>query len=67
MNVQATKAVRVPTAAVTSLIVDALLKAGVPKDDAIKIAGLMLQISRSTAPHRRPRWSTATTAWAIWW
>ncbi|HKA78014.1 MAG TPA: Ldh family oxidoreductase [Pseudolabrys sp.] len=43
MNVQATKAVRVPTAAVTSLIVDALLKAGVPKDDAIKIAGLMLE------------------------
>jgi len=43
MNVQATKAVRVPAPAVTSLIVDALLKAGVPKDDAIKIAGLMLE------------------------
>src|SRR5215469_6212074 len=43
MNVQTTKAVRIPTTAVTSLIVDALMKAGVSKADAGKIAELMLE------------------------
>ena len=43
MNVQAAKATRIPTTAVTSLIVDAMGKAGVSKDDAGKIAGLMLE------------------------
>jgi LDH2 family malate/lactate/ureidoglycolate dehydrogenase len=44
MNVQAnTKASRVPAAAVTGLIVDAMLKAGVPAADAAKIAELMLE------------------------
>ena len=43
MNVQTAKAARIPTAAVTSLIVDAMGKAGVPKDDAAKIAELMLE------------------------
>jgi LDH2 family malate/lactate/ureidoglycolate dehydrogenase len=43
MNVQTTKAARIPTAAITGLIVDAIIKAGVPKDDAAKIAELMLE------------------------
>jgi L-2-hydroxycarboxylate dehydrogenase (NAD+) len=43
MNVQAAKTSRVPTAAVTALIIDAMNKAGVPKDDATKIADLMLE------------------------
>jgi L-2-hydroxycarboxylate dehydrogenase (NAD+) len=43
MNVQAAKATRIPTAAVTGLIVDAMMKAGVSKDDAVKIAELMLE------------------------
>ncbi len=43
MNVQAAKAARIPTAAVTGLIVDAMMKAGVSKDDAGKIAELMLE------------------------
>ena len=43
MNVQAAKATRIPTTAVTSLIVDAMGKVGVSKDDAGKIAGLMLE------------------------
>jgi LDH2 family malate/lactate/ureidoglycolate dehydrogenase len=43
MNVQATKAVRVPTKAVSGLIVDAMIKVGVPKDDATRIAELMLE------------------------
>ena len=43
MNVQTAKAVRIPTAAVTGLIIDALSKAGVPDDDASKIAELMLE------------------------
>ena len=43
MNVQAAKATRIPTTAVTSLIVDAMGKAGVSKDDAGKIAALMLE------------------------
>src|SRR5450830_1404396 len=44
MNVQATaKAGRIPTAAVTGLIVDAMMKSGVPAGDAAKIAELMLE------------------------
>jgi L-2-hydroxycarboxylate dehydrogenase (NAD+) len=43
MNIQDTKASRVPTAAVTALIVDAMIKAGVAKGDAAKIADLMLE------------------------
>ena len=43
MNVQATKATRIPTTAVTGLIVDTMIKVGVPKADAGKIAELMLE------------------------
>ena len=44
MNVQASpKTGRIPTAAVTGLIVDAMLKCGVPEGDAGKIAELMLE------------------------
>ena len=44
MNVQAApKTGRIPTAAVTGLIVDAMQKAGVPAADAAKIAELMLE------------------------
>ncbi len=44
MNVQAApKTGRVPTAAVTGLIVDAMMKSGVPAPDAGKIAELMLE------------------------
>jgi len=43
MNVQATKGVRIPTKAVTGLIVDAMAKVSVPKDDAARIAELMLE------------------------
>ena len=44
MNVQAiAKAGRIPTAAVTGLIVDAMMKSGVPAGDAAKIAELMLE------------------------
>ena len=43
MNVQATKATRIPTTAVTGLIIDAMIKVGVPKADAGKIAELMLE------------------------
>ena len=43
MNIQATKGVRIPTKAVTGLIVDAMIKVGVPKDDAVRIAELMLE------------------------
>jgi L-2-hydroxycarboxylate dehydrogenase (NAD+) len=42
MNMQA-KAARTPTAAVTTFINDAMIKAGVPADDAAKIAELMLE------------------------
>jgi L-2-hydroxycarboxylate dehydrogenase (NAD+) len=42
MNVQA-KAARTPIAAVTGFITDAMMKAGVPADDAAKIATLMLE------------------------
>jgi LDH2 family malate/lactate/ureidoglycolate dehydrogenase len=43
MNIQATKGVRIPTKAVTGLIIDAMIKVGVPKDDAASIAELMLE------------------------
>jgi LDH2 family malate/lactate/ureidoglycolate dehydrogenase len=43
MNIQDAKASRVPTAAVTALIVDAMIKAGVAKGYAAKIADLMLE------------------------
>ena len=44
MNVQASaKTGRIPVAAVTGLIVDAMMKAGVPAADAAKIAELMLE------------------------
>jgi LDH2 family malate/lactate/ureidoglycolate dehydrogenase len=43
MNVQTAKATRIPTTAVTALIVDAMIKAGVSKPDAGKIAELMLE------------------------
>jgi len=42
MNVQS-KTARIPTAAVTAFIVDAMQKAGVPAGDANKIAELMLE------------------------
>jgi LDH2 family malate/lactate/ureidoglycolate dehydrogenase len=42
MNVQ-TKPARAPIVAVTSFIADAMIKAGVPADDAAKIAELMLE------------------------
>src|SRR5665213_4465925 len=44
MNVQAnSKTSRIPTTAVTGLMVDAMMKAGVPAADAAKIAELMLE------------------------
>ncbi len=44
MNVQASgKTGRIPTAAVTGLIVDAMMKSGVPANDAARIAELMLE------------------------
>jgi L-2-hydroxycarboxylate dehydrogenase (NAD+) len=44
MNVQtAPKAVRISTAAVSGLIVDAMMKSGVPAPDAARIAELMLE------------------------
>jgi len=43
MNVQAAKSARIPTTAVTALIVDAMSKAGVSANDAAKIAELMLE------------------------
>src|SRR5476651_2058449 len=42
MNVQ-TKIARTPTAAVTGFITDAMIKAGLPANDAAKIAELMLE------------------------
>ena len=48
MNVQAApKTGRIPTAAVTGLIVDAMMKCGVPAADAGKIAELMLEADRT--------------------
>jgi LDH2 family malate/lactate/ureidoglycolate dehydrogenase len=38
-----TKAARIPVGAITGLIVDAMLKSGVPANDAAKIAELMLE------------------------
>jgi LDH2 family malate/lactate/ureidoglycolate dehydrogenase len=50
MNVQAaTKAVRIPVAAVRSLIADAMLKYGLPAADAAKVAELMLEADLSGA------------------
>jgi LDH2 family malate/lactate/ureidoglycolate dehydrogenase len=43
MNVQASAKARVPVAAVTAFIADAMMKAGVPAADAGKIAELMLE------------------------
>jgi LDH2 family malate/lactate/ureidoglycolate dehydrogenase len=43
MNVQATRAVRIPAKAVTDLIVDAMIKVGVSRTDAGRIAELMLE------------------------
>jgi LDH2 family malate/lactate/ureidoglycolate dehydrogenase len=43
MNVHTTKGVRIPTKAVTGLIIDAMVKVGVLKDDAARIAELMLE------------------------
>src|SRR5262249_32407994 len=43
MNIQAAKAARIPTAAITGLIIDAMNKAGVSDGDASKIAELMLE------------------------
>jgi LDH2 family malate/lactate/ureidoglycolate dehydrogenase len=43
MNVQTAKSMRIPTKAVTGLIVDAMLRVDVPEDDAVKIAELMLE------------------------
>lgn len=43
MNVQAPKAVRIPAASITGLIVDSMIKVGVPERDAGKIAELMLE------------------------
>jgi L-2-hydroxycarboxylate dehydrogenase (NAD+) len=42
MNMR-TKAARTPTAAVTAFIIDAMMKAGVPANDAAKISELMLE------------------------
>lgn len=43
MNVQMAHTARIPTAAVTGLIVDAMTKVGVAPNDAVKIADLMLE------------------------
>ena len=43
MNVQASTKSRIPVAAVTVFIADAMMKAGVPAADAGKIAELMLE------------------------
>jgi LDH2 family malate/lactate/ureidoglycolate dehydrogenase len=43
MNFQATNTMRIPTKAVTGLIVDAMVKANVPAGDAARIAELMLE------------------------
>ncbi len=43
MNAPATKAARIPVAAVSGLIADAMGKAGLPADDAAKVAELMLE------------------------
>lgn len=43
MNLQATKTARIPAKAVIGLIIDAMIKVGVSKDDAARIAELMLE------------------------
>ena len=43
MNVQAANTMRIPTKAVTGLIVDAMVKTNVPAGDAARIAELMLE------------------------
>src|SRR4029450_9524386 len=43
MNLQSAEAARIPTTAITGLIVDVLSKVVVPVDDASKIAALMLE------------------------
>jgi len=43
MNVQKPQATRIPTTAVSGLIVDAMTKVGVPANDAAKISELMLE------------------------
>jgi LDH2 family malate/lactate/ureidoglycolate dehydrogenase len=43
MNVQAPKAARISAASITGLIVDAMVKVGVPEHDARKIAEFMLE------------------------
>jgi LDH2 family malate/lactate/ureidoglycolate dehydrogenase len=43
MNIQPAKTIRIPTSAVTELIADAMIKVGVPIDDSVKIAELMLE------------------------
>jgi len=59
MNVQAApKTGRIPTAAVTGLIVDAMMKSGVPAADAAKIAELMLEADL----RRRCAWRVPPTA-----
>jgi len=50
MNVQAaTKVTRIPVNAVTGLITDAMVKAGLPQADAAKVAELMLEADLSGA------------------
>ena len=50
MNVQAAaKAVRIPVAAVTAFITDAMMKSGLPAADAAKVAELMLEADLSGA------------------
>ena len=43
MNVQSTKAARIPVASVSGLIADAMVKSGLPAADAGKVAELMLE------------------------
>jgi L-2-hydroxycarboxylate dehydrogenase (NAD+) len=75
-----TEVARIPVRATRALIADALIAAGLPQPDAARCAELMSEAdltgadghgifrlpSRYRAARRRPRWSTATTAWAIW-
>jgi LDH2 family malate/lactate/ureidoglycolate dehydrogenase len=43
MNIQPAKTVRIPASTVSGLIVDAMIKVGVSKDDSVRIAELMLE------------------------
>ena len=98
MDVQDDQAAAFRSPPSRGLIVDAMMKSGLPAADAAKVAELMLEADLTgadahgvfrlpqyvlrlklggaqsaaqhhgrRAPRRRPRWSTATTAWAIWW